>query len=236
MPETKDGFTRMYHKKNKVWAELAADGVSLAEQDGRVRIKYQLSQTHEYLVPVKSLRALEDGPDPAAAAGGKAAKSKAGSGAAQGVVEGVGMAVTGLDDLPENAIVMYTDGASSGNPGPSGIGVLLLHGENRKEISEYIGFGTNNIAELKAVERGLSAIKNKKLPVRILTDSQYVLGLLSLNWKAQKNQEIVADIKQLMREFSDLKLIKVKGHQGNAGNETADRLAVDAIKNAPKNE
>lgn len=233
MPEIKDGFLRMYHKKNKVWAALTADGASLLEHDGRVKIKYQLSQTHEYLVPVKSLRPLEEGPDPNATAGahGKSTKAKKESAS---VTQSIGMTVTGPDDIPENAILMYTDGASSGNPGPSGIGVLLQHCENRKEISEYIGFGTNNIAELKAVERGLLSIKNKKLPVRILTDSQYVLGLLSLNWKAQKNQEIVADIKKLMREFSDLKLIKVKGHQGNAGNETADRLAVAAIKNAPK--
>lgn len=232
--EVKDGFIRMYHKKNKVWAELAADGLSLAETDGKVKIKYQLSQTHEYLVPVNALRTLDAGPDPAAvnappkATKAKtAAKPKADSKAAASTAEPEG-------DLPPDAIIVYTDGASSGNPGPAGIGVYLQFGGHEKEISEYIGVATNNIAELKAVERGLLAIKNKKLPVRVLTDSQYVLGLLTLNWKAQKNQEIVTALKTLMHEFSDIRLIKVKGHHGNAGNEKADQLAVAAIKNAAK--
>lgn len=224
--EIKDGFIRMYHKKNKIWAELAPDGSSLAESGGKVKIKYQLSQTQEYLVPAKTLRALDEGPDPAAAvAPKKATKPKA------SVVTAVAEADA---PQPADAIIVYTDGASSGNPGPAGIGVYLKFGGHEKEISEYIGVSTNNIAELKAVERGLQAIKNKKLPVRVYTDSQYVLGLLTLNWKAQKNQEIIIALKALMREFSDIKLIKVKGHQGNPGNEKADQLAVAAIKNADK--
>lgn len=228
--EVKDGFIRMYHKKNKVWAELAPDGVSLAANDGKVKIKYQLSQTHEYLVPVKALRNLDEGPDPQAAASPKTAKAKSPAKADPKPATSTEVEA----NLPPDAILVYTDGASSGNPGPAGIGVYLQFGGHEKEISEYIGVSTNNIAELKAVERGLQAIKNKKLPVRVLTDSQYVLGLLTLNWKAQKNQEIVAALKALMREFSDIRLIKVKGHQGNPGNEKADQLAVAAIKNAAK--
>lgn len=224
--EVKDGFIRMYHKKNKVWVELASDGISLAESDGKVKIKYQLSQTHEYLVPVKTLRPLDEGPNhDAAVATKKTAKPKANN---------VALAPEPEPSSPPDAIIVYTDGASSGNPGPAGIGVYLKFGEYEKEISEYIGVSTNNIAELKAVERGLQAIKNKKLPVRVFTDSQYVLGLLTLNWKAQKNQEIIVALKALMCEFSDIKLIKVKGHQGNPGNEKADQLAVAAIKNASK--
>lgn len=222
--EIKDGFVRMYHKKNKVWAELGPDGNALAESGGKVKIKYQLSQTQEYLVPAKALRSLAEGPDSAAAVTTqKAAKLKT----AAAVPEADSGQTAGV-------ITVYTDGASSGNPGPAGIGVYLKFGDHEKEISEYIGVSTNNIAELKAVERGLQAIKNKRLPVRVFTDSQYVLGLLTLNWKAQKNQEIVMALKALVCEFSDIKLIKVQGHQGNPGNEKADRLAVAAIKNAGK--
>lgn len=223
--EIKDGFVRMYHKKNKVWAELGPDGNALAESGGKVKIKYQLSQTQEYLVPLKALRSLEEGPDPSAGVTPKkTAKPKTAAAAAPETDTGQAAEV----------ITVYTDGASSGNPGPAGIGVYLKFGDHEKEISEYIGVSTNNIAELKAVERGLQAIKNKRLPVRVYTDSQYVLGLLTLNWKAQKNQEIVMALKALMCEFSDIKLIKVKGHQGNPGNERADRLAVAAIKNVGK--
>ena len=181
--ETKDGFIRMYFKKNKVWAELAADGAALAETGGKVKIKYQLNQSHEYLVPVSALRKLEDGPDPEAdEAPKKPAKTakKDAAAAPKSTAKTKKDAATPHDNsqLPENAIAMYTDGASSGNPGPAGIGVYLKFGAHEKEISEYIGTATNNIAELTAVARGLSAIKNKTLPVIIFTDSQYVLGLL----------------------------------------------------------
>ena len=134
----------------------------------------------------------------------------------------------------EDKVCLFTDGASSGNPGPSGIGVLLRYGEHEKEISKYIGNATNNIAELKAIEAGLSALKNMDLPVRLFTDSKYAYGLLVLNWKARKNQEMVESIKKIMDGFKDLQIIKVKGHSGHPGNERADYLATSAIKQGQK--
>ena len=228
--EIKDGFVRMYHKKNKVWAELDHDGVSLAEANGKVKIKYQLNQPHEYLVPAKALRNLDYGPNIDTKTAPKKTTLLANKPQSHPRV----VIAPDNAEFPQNAIILFTDGASSGNPGPAGIGVYLQFGEHEKEISEYIGISTNNIAELKAVERGLLAIKNKKLPVKVLTDSQYVLGLLTQNWKAQKNQEIVTGLKKLLQEFSDIELIKVKGHYGNRGNEKADQLAVAAIKKAAK--
>jgi ribonuclease HI len=129
---------------------------------------------------------------------------------------------------------IYTDGASSGNPGPSGIGVVLLHGAHRKEIAEYIGIATNNIAELCAIQKGLAALKKRNLPVRVYTDSSYACGVLTLNWKPKKNQELIAAIRRDMERFSDLKLIKVEGHRGVVENERADRLAVNAIQDAAR--
>lgn len=224
--EIKDGYIRKYHKKNKVWAQLAPNGQTLAEHNGKVKIKYQLAQSQEYLVPVGALRDIEEGPDPKAESAAKK------PGPAKPAPPQKQAPTPAKEPLPASAIIMYTDGASSGNPGPAGIGVYLQFGGHVKEISEYIGVATNNIAELMAVKRGLEAVKNKKLPVRILTDSQYVLGLLTLNWKAQKNQELVASIKSLMTEFNDLQFIKVKGHNGEHGNEKADELAVMAVKKA----
>ena len=133
-----------------------------------------------------------------------------------------------MDD--EKTIHVYTDGASSGNPGPSGIGIFLRYGVHEKEISQYIGIATNNIAELEAIRVGLSEIKNPELPVRFYTDSSYALGLLTLGWKPKKNQDIVKSIQNLMKKFKDLKFEKVRGHAGNEGNEMADRLATRANK------
>ena len=108
---------------------------------------------------------------------------------------------------------------------------LSLSGQ--QEISEFIGNATNNIAELKAIEAGLSALKSRDIPVRLFTDSKYALGLLTLNWKPKKNRQLVESIKKKMRGFKDLKLFKVKGHSGHPENERADYLATSAIKKGP---
>ena len=135
-----------------------------------------------------------------------------------------------MENLPDHCIKVYTDGASSGNPGPSGIGVLFLYGENRKEISFFIGRATNNKAELTAIKVGLEELKRFDLPVRVFSDSSYAIGLLAKGWKAKANQDLVFEIRSLMTKFSDLSFIKVKGHSGIKENEVADFLATSAIK------
>ncbi|ABW67789.1 ribonuclease HI [Desulfosudis oleivorans] len=220
------GWKRMAFKNNKVWVETGPAG-DLLVQDGKVRIKYQLDQPHEYRVHKESLRPLDrPGAAPATSTVKSPAKKKpvpAKNFAGNGTEVAAAMA-------EKDAIQVFTDGAASGNPGPAGIGVLLIYGNSQKTISRYIGHATNNIAELKAIEAALLEIKNKKLPVRLFTDSAYSLGALTLGWKAQKNVELIAGIQKLMRTFSDLKIFKVKGHAGMAENETADRLATEAIQ------
>ena len=68
----------------------------------------------------------------------------------------------------------------------------------------------------------------------MFTDSEYAYGLLVLNWKARKNQQIVASIKETMTRFKDLKIMKVRGHAGHPANERADYLATSAVKKAAK--
>jgi len=218
-------WKRMRFKKNKVWVSLAPDG-SLDVQDGKVLIKYQLNQAHEYRIHVDSLQVLE-GPEqvetdvppvaPKPPARPKPAPVKAVAGKSE-------------DDYPADAILIHTDGASSGNPGPSGIGILMTYGPHEKEISRFIGIATNNIAELEAIRVGLEAVKNREKPVRIFTDSKYAFGLLTQGWKAKKNPELVAEIRELLTAFNDVRFYKVKGHSGDPGNERADQLATDAIK------
>ena len=128
-------------------------------------------------------------------------------------------------------VSIYTDGACSGNPGPAGIGVVIIYNGHKKEISEYIGEATNNIAEVKAVIVGLSQLKYpEKTHVKLYTDSQWVVGVLTQNWKIKKNVELVKEARELAGRVGKLDVVKVKGHAGNEFNELADRLARDAIK------
>ncbi len=209
-------WIRMRFKKNKVWVEAGADGRPL-QKGGRVRIKYQLNQDQDYRVRVENIYPLEDLgtalPEPTAESV-STPNPVAGGRGARGVVN------------------IYTDGASSGNPGPSGIGVVLTYGGQRKEISEYIGEATNNIAELMAIQKGLSSVKNRRLPIRVYTDSTYAHGVLALNWKPKKNLDLITAIRRSMAAFARLKLVKVPGHKGIAENERADELATAAIRKA----
>jgi ribonuclease HI len=131
---------------------------------------------------------------------------------------------------PANAIHVWTDGACSGNPGRAGLGVVILgDGPGQREISEYLGDATNNIAELTAILRGLEEVTDRTRPVIVYSDSQYSIGLLTQNWKAKKNVELVDQLRKLTKTFADLRFVKVAGHAGIALNERVDQLATGAI-------
>lgn len=202
----------MRFKKNKVWLCVDQSGNPI-EQNGKVLIKYQLEQTHEYWVHRNKVKPLDSKPTKSSPPPEKIAKEAS---------------------VDPEGIQIFTDGASAGNPGPSGIGVLLRFGDHEKEISEYIGIATNNIAELKAIQAGLHALKRTALPVQIFTDSSYAYGVLALGWKAKANSELIESIKKTMRKFKDVRIFKVKGHAGHKENERADFLATSAIKHLSK--
>ncbi|WP_457552447.1 RNase H family protein [Desulfobacula sp.] len=213
-----NSWKRMSFKGNKVWAQTDINEELLIEK-GMVLIKYNLKQDYEYRVKPESLNP-ED----------QAVPSKKKSAALTPATHNALKKQAIETNLPDNCIKIYTDGASSGNPGPSGIGILLIYGENKKEISKYIGMATNNIAELTAIKVALEELKRNDLPVRVFSDSSYSIGLLTKNWKPKKNETLVFDIKTLMGQFRDLSFIKVKGHSGIKENEVADFLATSAIK------
>ncbi len=131
-----------------------------------------------------------------------------------------------LNDKPP--IVIFTDGSCQGNPGPSGIGIVMTCAGRRREHSEYLGQGTNNTAELTAILRALELVKDPDRTVILYTDSQYSIGVLG-GWKAKANQDIIEQIKRARTRFPDLRLRKVAGHSGNIENERCDELAKDAI-------
>jgi len=226
-PETSD-WKRMWFRKNKVWLAVDPEGAPIT-RDGKVLIKYQREQDYEYWVHLKNLQPIESQPRPPADLTKRRAPKTAHS-------DDKTVAKMTAGKLGENgdSIRIFTDGASSGNPGPAGIGVFLQYGKHEKEISRFIGTATNNVAELKAIEAGLLALKQTDVPVRLFTDSNYAYGVLALNWKPRKNQQFVESIKKMMARFEDLKIVKVKGHAGHPGNERADFLATSAIKAATR--
>ncbi len=217
-PPAKD-WMRMRFKNNKIWVAVDENRQPIVENK-KVRIKYQLDQDYTYWVYETGVTAIGSRPD----------SPKTGNRHDRGPHQTASMSPDHPETIPKNAICIYTDGASSGNPGPGGIGVYLQHGSHEKKISRHIGHATNNVAELEAIKVGLLAVKNVKLPVRMFTDSRYALGVLSLGWKARINQKLIQEIQTIMKRFADLKLIKVKGHSGQEGNEIANQLATASTK------
>lgn len=142
------------------------------------------------------------------------------------------------------AIIIYTDGGASGNPGPGGLGVVMKLGKHRKEISEGFKHTTNNRMELLAVIRGLEAIKWKKANVKIYTDSKYVSEAVNQGWlfgwekksfKKKKNPDLWVKFLELYRKHH-VELNWVKGHANIPENERCDELAVQAYKKGPLKE
>ena len=133
-------------------------------------------------------------------------------------------------------IVIYTDGAARGNPGPGGLGVVMLYGKHRRELSEGYKLTTNNRMELLAVIRGLEVLKRNDLTVKIFTDSRYVSDAVNKGWvfgwevkrfKNKKNVDLWQQFLVLYRKYK-VQFIWVKGHASIPENERCDRLAVEA--------
>jgi len=139
-------------------------------------------------------------------------------------------------------VVIYTDGACSGNPGPGGWGSILMYKDIKKEISGGQPDTTNNIMELTAVIEGLKLLKHE-CEVEIYSDSAYVVnafnnkwiyGWMKNNWKTSskepvKNKELWEELFSLTK-IHIIKFIKVKGHSDNEFNNRCDELAREAIK------
>jgi ribonuclease HI len=133
-------------------------------------------------------------------------------------------------------IKIYTDGASRGNPGPGGYGVVMLYGALRKEIAEGFRLTTNNRMELLSVIAALESLKKEGTAVTVYSDSKYVVDSVELKWvfgwekkhfKDKKNEDLWKRFLKIYRKH-EVKFIWVKGHASNKENNRCDELAVEA--------
>lgn len=138
-------------------------------------------------------------------------------------------------------VIIYTDGACSGNPGPGGWGSILMYKENKKEISGAMKDTTNNVMELTAVIEALKLLKFK-CNVKLYSDSAYVVNAFNQKWiygwikngwknsnkEPVKNRELWEELYSLTK-IHNIEFIKVKGHADNIYNNRCDEMARNAI-------
>ncbi len=135
-------------------------------------------------------------------------------------------------------IIMYTDGASRGNPGPGGYGVVLKYKQHRKELTAGFRKTTTNRMELMAVIVGLEALKEPGHQVTIYSDSKYVVDAVEKGWLWGWQKKGFAKVKnpdlwkRFLKVFMQHKVTFnwVKGHAGNVENERCDQLAVQSAE------
>lgn len=139
-------------------------------------------------------------------------------------------------------VVIYTDGACSGNPGPGGWGAILMYGEHRKELSGGEKLTTNNRMELTASIEALQALK-EPCKVKLYSDSAYLVNGFRQGWidnwqrngwrnsrnEPVENQDLWKRLLELLERHS-VEFIKVKGHSDNEWNNRCDELAREAIQ------
>lgn len=138
-------------------------------------------------------------------------------------------------------VVIYTDGACSGNPGPGGWGSILMYKDNKKEISGGKKDTTNNVMELTAVIEALKLLKFK-CKVSVYSDSAYVVNAFNQKWiygwmkngwknaskEPVKNKELWQELYELTK-VHEVNFVKVKGHSDNEYNNRCDEMARNAI-------
>jgi ribonuclease HI len=158
------------------------------------------------------------------------------------------MTVDSTEPAALPSVLLFTDGACSGNPGPGGWACILKHPATGT-VKEFSGFEretTNNRMELMAVIQGLGKL-NRHTYVEILTDSEYVrkgmqewmAGWKKNGWKRREKGKLLpiknADLWQQLDELKakhEVKLTRVAGHSGHPENDRCDELAVAAYRNA----
>jgi ribonuclease HI len=233
-------WVRAVLKGQRVFARAKASG-ELDVQGGKVEIRYKANDGRLYHALARNLSDIEPAVLADETCGAAEAPVKAENGARRTRSSAPTSQGDAVAEVPLNNngvtrarrpgdIIVYTDGACTGNPGPAGIGVVVLRGRSRIELSEFLGVGTNNIAELTAILRGVEEAGDDRERLVVHTDSQYAIGMLSKGWKAKANVELIEKIRARIRGRGGVSFVYVPGHAGVPLNERCDELARLAIK------
>jgi ribonuclease HI len=218
-----------------VLARAKLDG-SFDAPGGRVEIRYKPTDSRAYRAAAANLERVPGEPilpDDAVVAGEevtKATTAKAKTERSNARKADAAAKALAPGAVPKDAWTIYADGACSGNPGPAGLGIVLVapDGQTRLEGYEYLGSATNNVAELTAILRAAEIVP-PNAPFVLHTDSQYSIGVLTKGWKAKANQELIANVKLALASRRGWSLVYVPGHAGVPLNERADELAREAV-------
>lgn len=133
-------------------------------------------------------------------------------------------------------VEIYTDGSAKGNPGNGGYGIVMRFNNKEKEISQGYRMTTNNRMELMAVIVALETLNTAKYPVKVFSDSKYVIDSIVKGWvfnwqkkgfKGKKNEDLWKRYLKLHPKFN-ISFTWVRGHNGHPENERCDVLAVNA--------
>ncbi len=149
---------------------------------------------------------------------------------------------------PQSTVIIYTDGACTGNPGAGGYGAVIINGDRREEIANGYKLTTNNRMEMMGAIAALKSLTNKS-QVKLHSDSQYLVNAISKGWAKKwqangwrrnakekaKNPDLWQELLDLC-QIHDVEFVWVKAHAGIPENERCDYLAVAAAQkpNLPK--
>ena len=215
-----------------VWAKVDAAGALVTDRDGRVEIVYKPERRRQGLPRgARNLRgswrrrrsSFDAGRARARARRPRTRRRRCGA----------------VATAPANAIHVWTDGACTGNPGPAGDRRRDHRWRQaRTELSEYLGEGTNNIAELTAILRGLRRSQDASRPVVVYSDSAYSIGLLTQTGRRRRTSSSSRSCARCAGTFNDLRFVKVAGHAGDraqrarrsAGARSGDQPAADPLR------
>lgn len=132
--------------------------------------------------------------------------------------------------MSASTIMAYCDGSGTHDPkGPACVGVLVLEdGRSIVEASSFVGFGTNQRAELCALGLAISLLRQIYgiwVEATVYSDSEYAIGAATEGWYPKAHTKLVMELRNRVRPMRALRIEHVHGHSGNAGNDWADYLA-----------